>query len=146
MINCNITLGPPRIVSLSDNDTVVEGESVNFMCEATNDPDAIESITIRWFDNNGHRLTIDNSSITISNTMETIPNRMLISTLTINPVIHQDAGLYSCVALNHPVLMVSDTTQLTVKCKLTSSLSVHSMSYELSPYKQFFQVICLCIL
>ena len=111
---------------LSDNDIVVEGKSVSFMCEATNDPDAIENITIRWFDNNGHRLTNDNSSITISNTMETRPNRTLISTLTINPVINQVAGQYRCVALNHPILMVSDTTQLTVKCKLTSSLSVHT--------------------
>ena len=114
------------IVSLSDSTTVVEGESVSFVCEATNDPDAIENVTIRWFDNNDHRLTNGDDRITIINTMETDPSRTVISTLTIDPVIHQDAGEYRCVALNHLILMVSDTTELTVRCKLTSSLSVHT--------------------
>ena len=103
--------------------TVVEGESVSFVCEATNDPDAIEDVTIRWFDNNDHRLTNGNDSITISNTIETGPSRTVMSTLTIDPVIHQDAGEYRCVALNHNMLSVSDAVELTVRCKLTSSLS-----------------------
>ena len=60
--------------------------------------------------------------------METGPNRIIyiMSTLTINPVIHQDAGSYRCVALNHPTLMDTDTTELTVECKLTSRPSVHT--------------------
>ena len=106
--------------------TVVEGESVSFVCEVTNDPDAIEDVTIRWFSDNNHRLRDQDDRITISNTMETHPNRTVMSTLTIDPVIHQDAGQYRCVALNHPELMVEDTTQLTVECKLTNSLSVHT--------------------
>ena len=114
------------IVSLSDSTTVVEGESVSFVCEATNDPDAIEDVIIKWFDNNDHRLTNGNDSITINNTMETGPSRTVISTLTIDPVIHQGAGEYRCVAQNHHELVVSKITQLTVKCKLTSSLSVHT--------------------
>ena len=114
------------IVSLSDNASVVEGESVRFVCEVTNDPDATEDVTIRWFNDNSHRIRDRDDRITISNTMETHPNRTVMSTLTIDPVIHQDAGQYRCVALNHPELMVSDTTQLTVQCKLTSSLSVHT--------------------
>ena len=119
-------LGPPMIVSLSDNATVVEGESVSFVCEITNDPDAIENVTMRWFNDYSHRITDHDDRITISNTMETHPSRTVMSTLTIDPVIHQDAGQYRCVALNHPELMVSDTTQLTVQCKLTNSLSVHT--------------------
>ena len=96
------------------------------MCEVTNDPDAIEDVTIRWFDNNDYRLRDQDDRITISNTAETHLSRTVMSTLTIDPVIHQDAGQYRCVALNHPELMVNDTTQLTVECKLTSSLSVHT--------------------
>ena len=120
-------LGPPTIVSLlPDNATVAERESVSFVCEVTNDPDAIEDVTIRWFGNNDHRLSDQDDRITISNTTETHPNGTVISTLTIDPVIHQDAGQYRCVALNHPELMVRDTTQLTVECKLTSSLSEHT--------------------
>ena len=114
------------IVSLSDNATVVEGESVSIVCEVINDPDAIENVTIRWFNDSSHRIRDQDDRITIRNTTETHPNRTVMSTLTIDPVIHQDAGQYRCVALNHPELMVSDTTQLTVKCKWTSSLSVHT--------------------
>ena len=114
------------IVSLSDNATVVEGENVSIVCEVTNDPDAIENVAFRWFNDSNHRLKDLDDRITISNTMETHSNRTVMSTLTIDLVIHQDAGQYRCVALNHPELMVSDTTQLTVQCKLTSSLSVHT--------------------
>ena len=120
-------LGPPTIVSLlPDNATVAEKESISFVCEVTNDPDAKEDVTIRWYNNSGHILRNDDDRITISNTTETHPNRTVMSTLTIDPVIHQDAGQYGCVALNHPELLVSDTTQLTVECKLTSSLSEHT--------------------
>ena len=101
---------------MSDNAVIVEGESVSFVYEITNDPDAIEDVIIRWFDYNDHRLSDQDDRITISNTMETHPNRTVMSILTIDPVIHQDAGQYRCVALNHPELMVSDTTQLTVEC------------------------------
>ena len=111
---------------MSDNATVVEGESVSLMCEVTNDPGAIEYVAIRWFDNHYHRLRDQDDRITISNITKTRPSRIITSTLTIDPVIHQDAGQYRCVALNHPELMVSDTTQLTVECKLTSSLSVYT--------------------
>ena len=107
---------------LSDNAIVVEGGNINFVCKVTNDPDAIEDVTIRWFSDIDHRLMNNDDRITIIDTMETHPSRTVMSTLTIYPVIHQDAGQYRCVALNHPELMVSDTTQLTVECKLTSSL------------------------
>ena len=111
---------------LPDDATVVEGENISFVCEGANDPNATESVTIRWFDNNNHRLRDQDDRITISNTTETHPNRTIMSTLTIDPVIRKDAGQYMCVALNHLELMVSDTTQLTVECKLISSLSVHT--------------------
>ena len=111
---------------LPNDATIVEGESISFVCEVTNDPDAIEDVTIRWFDYTSHRLRDQDDRITISNSMETHPNRTIMSILTIDPVIHQDAGQYRCAAINHPELMVNDTTQLTVECKLTSSLSVHT--------------------
>ena len=118
------------IVSLSDSATLLEGESVRFVCEANNHLNAIIDVTIRWFDDNGGRLNdsrlTNNDRITISNTMETGPSRTVMSTLTIDPVIHQDAGQYRCQAINHPILTVSDTAQLIVQCKLTSSLSVHT--------------------
>ena len=107
--------------------TVVEGDNVSFVCEATNDLDAIFNVTIIWFDDNDHSRDLLNSDrVNITDTTETDLNRTVMSTLTIDPVIHQDAGQYRCEALNHPGLRISDTTQLTVQCKLTSSLSVHT--------------------
>ena len=107
--------------------TVVEGDSVSFMCEATNDLNATIDVTIIWFDDNDHSQNLLNSDrVTITSTNETGPSRIVMSTLTIDPVIHQDAGQYRCQASNHPKLRVSETTQLTVQCKLTSSLSVHT--------------------
>ena len=112
---------------MSDSITVVEGDSVSFVCEATNDLNAIIDVTIIWFDDNDYSQDLLNSDrVNITNTMETGPNRTVMSTLTIGPVIHQDAGQYRCQALNHVLLRVNDTTQLTVQCELTSSLSVHT--------------------
>ena len=110
---------------MSNSTTVVEGENVSFVCAANNNLNAIIDVTIRWFDVN-HSKVMNNDRVTISNTMESGPSRTVMSTLIIDPVIHQDAGQYRCQAINHPVLTVSDTTQLTVQCKLTSSLSVHT--------------------
>ena len=114
------------IVSLSDITTVVEGESVSFVCEADNDLNATINVTIRWFDNNNHKLRNGDDRVTISNTMETGPNRTVMSTLTIDPVIHQDAGMYRCQALNYRDLTDSSVTRLMVECKLIISLSVHT--------------------
>ena len=110
---------------MSDSVTVVEGESVSFVCESNNDLDSTIDVTVRWFYANQSRL-MNNDRVIIINTSETGPSRTIMSTLTIDPVIHQDAGQYRCVAVNHDLLTVSDTTKLTVQCKLTSSLSVHT--------------------
>ena len=115
------------IVSLSDSSTIIEGDNVSFVCEADNDLDATINVTIRWFDNNNHRIRNgDDDRVTISTTMETGPNRTVMSTLTIDQVVHQDAGQYRCEALNYHDLTDSSVTRLIVECKLTSSLSVHT--------------------
>ena len=115
------------IVSLSDITTVVERESVSFVCEADNDLDATISVTIRWFDNINYRLRNgDDDRVTISTTMETGPNRTVMSTLTIDPVMHQDGGLYRCEALSYYLLRDISVTRLIVECKLTISLSVRT--------------------
>ena len=111
-----VLLGPPNIVSLSNNITIVEGEYASFMCKVNNDPESIENIKITWFNNNNHMLINHIDRVSISSTMESGPSRTIISTITIDPVLHQDAGQYSCVAMNHLLLSVSNSTHLSVKC------------------------------
>ena len=113
-----VTLGPPKIVSLTDDVTAAEGSSVNFTCDVTNDPEAVgtQNVTILWFgvDNgritNGGRYNINSSSR--DDFMESF-----ISTLTIDPVLRQDHGTYRCQAFNDIVLRVSEDTDLTVECE-----------------------------
>ena len=126
-------VGPPFIVSLSNNTVVFEEDRVSFMCEVTNDPDAIEDVTFVWSHNNeqilsnrGERRQRNRDDrININNTVETQPSRTVVGTLTINSVMLRDTGQYTCSALNHAEQMVNHTTQLTVRCKLTISLNVH---------------------
>jgi len=87
------------IVFLSNDTTVFEEESVSFVCEANNDLNATINVAIRWFDNNGRRLSHGNDRVNITNTMETGPSRTVMSTLKIDPVIHQDDGQYRCQTL-----------------------------------------------
>ena len=105
-------VGPPFIVSLSDNTVVFEGDRVSFMCEVTNDPDAIEDVTFRWFDNNEDKLSNQDDRININDTVETHPSRTVVGTLTIDPVLLHDACQYRCSALNHAEQIVHNTTQL----------------------------------
>ena len=114
-----VTSGPPKIVSLPDNVTVVEGSSVDIVCDVTNDRDAVgtQNVTILWFGNDGGRVYEDDR-ITITNSSNDGYQLSYISTLTINPVFRQDAGQYRCQAFNHIALRDSQNINLIVECEL----------------------------
>ena len=114
-----VTSGPPKIVSLPDNVTVVEGSSVDIACDVTNDRDAVgtQNVTILWFGNDGGRI-YENDSISITNSSNDSYQLSYISTLTIDPVLREHVGWYRCQALNHAELRDSQSVNLIVECEL----------------------------
>jgi len=110
-----VTSGPPKIVSLTGYVTVVEGSSVSLVCNVTNDRDAVgtQNVTVLW-----HNIIYEDDRITITNSSRDDFKESYISTLTINPVLRDDKGQYTCQALNHIELRDSESTNLIVECEL----------------------------
>ena len=59
-----------------------------------------------------------------------------ISTLSFNPVLHQDTGQYTCQAINHLVLSDNQTSDLVVESELVNErvCLIHSLSLSLVRY------------
>ena len=53
-----VSSGPPTIISLPRDVTVVEGSTATIVCDVTNDRDAVgtQNVTILWFGNDGSRV------------------------------------------------------------------------------------------
>ena len=113
-------------MSLTGDVTAAEGSSVNFVCDVTNDPEAVgtHNVTILWFGvdysriNNGDRYSTESSSR--DDYMESF-----ISTLTIDPVLRPDLGTYKCQAFNNIKLTDNENIDLTVECELTLVIFIY---------------------
>ena len=107
-------------MSLTDDITVVEGLIATIMCDVTNDHDAVgtQNVTILWFGDDGSRVNEDDH-IAITDSSRNNFEESYISTLTINPVLCDDKGQYTCLAFNHVVLKDSKNTNLIVECELS---------------------------
>jgi len=114
-----VTSGPPKVVSLTSNVTVVEGFSVSLLCNVTNHHDAVgtQNVSILWFHNNGVRV-YEGDRITITNSSMDDFKKSYINILTITPVLRDDKGQYTCQALNHVELRDNESTNLIVECEL----------------------------
>ena len=129
MVSCELTCqycitrlcssGPPKIVSLTEDVTIVEGSIAVIVCDVTNDRDAVgtQNVTIIWFGNDGSRVNEDDR-ISITSSSRNDFEELYISTLTINPVLCDDKGQYTCLPLNNVVLGDSGNTSLIVECEL----------------------------
>jgi len=108
-------LGPPRIVSLSNNLTSVEGSIASIVCNVSNDKGAvgIQDVTILWFYGNGSRVNPDSSTVITNSTVGDYD----ISTLTFNPVTHTHSGQYTCQSTNHDTLKDTESTNVIVECE-----------------------------
>ena len=99
----------------------LEGDKVNLVCTVINDVHANHSIQVSWY-KNGKLIQPDRKSILLYN--ETIKDFIQFkSILTLDPVIPNDDGLYTCQAFNHPDLYSESETNLTVECKLATYLT-----------------------
>ncbi|XP_065918890.1 cell adhesion molecule DSCAM-like [Dysidea avara] len=113
--NATITVyGPPTINFISNPQLTVEGDKTSLTCNATNDEDAVDSLQILWYktkDNvpiTGQQDVVEKSKISNLTTE-------LQSTISFNPISHNDDGEYTCRAFNHPQSYNESKTNVTVE-------------------------------
>ena len=112
-----ISAGPPTITSVSSDITSIEGSKVSLICNATNDIDALDDVTIVWL----RKISKDlKEEIKLS---ENIHNKTdyfagkIHSVLLFNAAAHTDDGKYICRALNHPLSYSEKTISMVIECK-----------------------------
>ena len=112
---------PPQIILNPRNAEVAVGESVEFSCNATGFPPP----DIVWLRNGvkvqmtGNFLNPNTTIIATTIQLSTNPE-LVVGTLSIEQVDVMDAGNYSCLAINHLMETLNDTSVealLSVQCK-----------------------------
>ena len=85
------------------------------MCNATNDEDAVNPVTIVWYNSKGEKLESKDGHILIYNTTDPVTGQVQ-SVLLFDPVNHTDSGEYTCHAFNDVDCYTDKKINLTVKC------------------------------
>ena len=112
-----IIIGPPVINFIINNTITFEGNKVNLICNATNDVDAINPLSIDWYNSEGVKLQADNMRILVYNTTDPVTGQVQ-SVLLFDRVNHTDSGEYTCHAFNDNDCYTESKTNLTVECEL----------------------------
>jgi len=86
------------------------------ICNATNDVDAINPLSIDWYNFKRIKLEADDRHVLVYNTTDTVTGQVQ-SMLLFDPVNHTDSGEYTCRALNDDDCYTEDKTNLTVECE-----------------------------
>ena len=86
------------------------------MCNATNDEDAVNPLTIAWYNSEGEKVESNDEHILALSTTDPVTGQVQ-SVLLFDPVNHTDGGEYTCHAFNDNDCYTEDKTILTVKCK-----------------------------
>ena len=110
-------IGPPVIHFISDETITFEGRKVNLMCNATNDVDAINSLSVDWYSSEGVRVESDDKHILVYNTTDPVTGQVQ-SVILFDPVNRTDSGEYTCHAFNDVDCYTENKTNLTVECKI----------------------------
>ena len=92
----------------------MEDNKVNLVCIAINDVDAILSLQVNWY--KGNHLVIPNGKRIIIHNEANKDSRQLISTLLLDPINHNDHGVYTFRASNHHGSYSETRIDLTVQC------------------------------
>jgi len=87
------------------------------MCSATNDEDAADSLKILWYKTKD-KITITGQQDAVLEKSSTSITTRLRSTISFDPVNHNDHGNYTCQAFNHPQLYTEAVTSVIVKSKI----------------------------
>ena len=89
------------------------------MCNATNDEDAVNPLTIVWYNSEGEKLESNDEHILVLTTTDPVTGQVQ-SVLLFDPVNHTDSGEYTCHVFNDNDCYTEDKSTLTVKCKFIS--------------------------
>jgi len=116
-ITINASAGPPTIVHITDDTVVFEGNTTALMCNATNDEDAVNPLTITWYNSKGQNLESNQHNILVFSVTDQVTGQIQ-SVLLFDPINHTDSGDYTCRAFNDNDCYTENRTSLTVKCKL----------------------------
>jgi len=85
------------------------------MCNATNDEDAVDPVTIVWYNSKGEVVKSEDSRIRIDNTVDLVTGQVQ-SLLLFDPVNSTDSGEYTCHAFNDIDCYTKDKINLAVEC------------------------------
>ena len=108
-------LGSPAINYISRPQTIFKGNKISLICNATNDEDAVDSLQILWYKTNDNVTITGQQHVFEKSTTNIITE--LQSTISFDPISHNDDGEYTCRAFNHPQLYTEAVTSVTVECK-----------------------------
>jgi len=95
---------------------VFEGNKTTLICNVTNDEDAVNPLTIIWYNSERLKFVSDGKRILVNNTTDPVTGQVQ-SVLLFDPANHTDSGKYICHAFNDDDCYTEATTTLTVKCK-----------------------------
>ena len=85
-------------------------------CNATNDEDAVNHLTVVWYNPEGIILETIHQQILIYNTTDSVSGQVQL-VLLFDQVNHTDSGEYTCYAFNDKDCYTENKTNLTVECK-----------------------------
>ena len=87
------------------------------ICNATNDVDAINPLSIDWYNSDGVKLVADERHVLVYSTTDPVTGQVQ-SVLLFDPVNHTDSGEYTCHAFNDNDCYTEDKTNLIVECEI----------------------------
>ena len=93
-----------------------EGNQVDLVCNATNDPDATYPVQVSWY--YGESLFKPDGENVMINSERNNATGKINSVLSFNSVNYTNDGVYACQVFNHPLSYAENKIQLTVECKL----------------------------
>jgi len=110
--------GPPIITFISNHTISLEGNKVNLICNATNDPDAVHALQVNWY-KGGKRIKSNGTQILFyyKTDIDATNTSNIHSVILFDSVSHTDHGEYTCRAYNHPQSYSELKTNLTVECE-----------------------------
>jgi len=119
-------IAAPTIAYHSPAIVAFEGNKVNLICNATNDADAINSAQVIWY-YGAMVVKPDGKQVTINNLGNNATGQIQ-SVLSFDPVNYTNDGVYTCRALNDPLLFTEKNVKLSVECKSIKLNSIYVYS------------------